>query len=596
MRTYGPQQSLRCADYRVGWVCALALELTAAKAMLDTGHGRPSDLEILSGFDDNQYEFGQIGGHNVVLAVLPSGGYGVAQAALAANMMKRAFPKIQFALLVGIGGGVPSRTNDIRLGDVVVSTPVAGYPGVLQYDLGKRGLDEDITTTGVLRKPARKALAAINVMRARYMMIDNDLSGAINEALEKYPRMCDDFSHPGMVNDVLYRADYDHVSGDDCSSCSNGMVMSRRARKTNEPRIHYGLIGSGNQVIKNGKFRERLREKHNILCFEMEAAGALEAFECLVIRGICDYSDSHKNDMWQGYAALTAAAYTKDLLLLIEGQVTPDAMASPSPPEVEVPENFSLGVPAHGGNPGVRDYPQNVSVHKSQFHQQQQPPITCEPPPSYTQAARSFQPAPASVELPCQQPKKVDIEKKRADRNNSPKPPVSRPPLQPIDPRLRKDYGKRLVEAAKAGNMPSVKRFIERGGDPNTTTDDWELTALHYAARMGHNGLTRLLLKAGANPNAKARFRNDTPLFEAAASGHIKVVQYLLLHGADFTVHCQRGKTALHAAAEKGHFACVELLVQSKADPDSIDADGHTPLDLAKKEDRLEIVKYLQRI
>lgn len=275
MRAYGSQQSLRCADYRVGWVCALALELTAAKAMLDTGHGRPSDLEILSGFDDNQYEFGQIGGHNVVLAVLPSGGYGVAQAALAANMMKRAFPAIQFALLVGIGGGVPSRTNDIRLGDVVVSTPVAGYPGVLQYDLGKRGLDEDITTTGVLRKPARKALAATNVMRARYMMIDNDLSGAINEALEKYPRMCDDFSHPGMVNDVLYRADYDHVSGDDCSKCSNSMMMGRRARKTNEPRIHYGLIGSGNQVIKNGKFRERLKEKHNILCFEMEAAGAL---------------------------------------------------------------------------------------------------------------------------------------------------------------------------------------------------------------------------------------------------------------------------------------------------------------------------------
>lgn len=273
-------------------------------------------------------------------------------------------------------------------------------------------------------------------------------------------------------------------------------------------------------------------------------------------------------------------------------------MASPSPPEVEVPENICLGVPAHGGSPGVRNYPQNVSVHKPQFNQQQQqpPPITCEPPPSYTQAARSFQPVPASVELPCQQPKKVDFEKKRANRNSSPKPPVSRPPQQPIDPRLRKDYGRRLVEAAKAGNMPLVKIFIERGGDPNTTTDDWEMTALHYAARMGHNGLTRLLLKAGANPNARARFRNDTPLFEAAASGHIKVVQYLLLHGADFTVHCQRGQTALHAAAEKGHFACVELLVQSKANPDSIDEDGHTPLDLAKKEDRLEIVKYLQRI
>ena len=37
-------------------------------------------------------------------------------------------------------------------------------------------------------------------------------------------------------------------------------------------------------------------------------------FPCLVIRGICDYSDSHKNKEWQGYAAMAAAAYAKDLL------------------------------------------------------------------------------------------------------------------------------------------------------------------------------------------------------------------------------------------------------------------------------------------
>ena len=35
---------------------------------------------------------------------------------------------------------------------------------------------------------------------------------------------------------------------------------------------------------------------------------------CLVIRGICDYSDSHKSKEWQGYAAIVAAAYAKDVL------------------------------------------------------------------------------------------------------------------------------------------------------------------------------------------------------------------------------------------------------------------------------------------
>jgi nucleoside phosphorylase len=46
----------------------------------------------------------------------------------------------------------------------------------------------------------------------------------------------------------------------------------------------------------------------------MEAAGLMNQFPCLVIRGICDYSDTHKNKGWQGYAAMVAAAYAKDLL------------------------------------------------------------------------------------------------------------------------------------------------------------------------------------------------------------------------------------------------------------------------------------------
>lgn len=53
--------------------------------------------------------------------------------------------------------------------------------------------------------------------------------------------------------------------------------------------------------------------EHGVLCFETEAAGALAAFPCLVIRGISNYCDSHKNDEWQGYAAAAAAAYARQL-------------------------------------------------------------------------------------------------------------------------------------------------------------------------------------------------------------------------------------------------------------------------------------------
>ena len=52
----------------------------------------------------------------------------------------------------------------------------------------------------------------------------------------------------------------------------------------------------------------------------MEAAGLMDSFPCLVIRGICDYADSHKNKRWQPYAAATAAAFAKELLGVINKQ------------------------------------------------------------------------------------------------------------------------------------------------------------------------------------------------------------------------------------------------------------------------------------
>lgn len=69
--------------------------------------------------------------------------------------------------------------------------------------------------------------------------------------------------------------------------------------------------------MKNGVTRQRLRQDLDLLCFEMEAAGLMDNFPCLVIRGICDYADTHKNKRWQPYAAAVAAAYAKELLSII---------------------------------------------------------------------------------------------------------------------------------------------------------------------------------------------------------------------------------------------------------------------------------------
>jgi nucleoside phosphorylase len=82
--------------------------------------------------------------------------------------------------------------------------------------------------------------------------------------------------------------------------------------------VHYGTIASGNQVRKDAAERDRVSaELGGVLCFEMEAAGLMNSFPCLVIRGVSDYADTHKNYKWQAHAAEAAAAYAKELLSVI---------------------------------------------------------------------------------------------------------------------------------------------------------------------------------------------------------------------------------------------------------------------------------------
>jgi nucleoside phosphorylase len=122
------------SNYTVGWICALSTELVAAQAFLDEKHECP---EYVSPNDDNSYTLGRIGKHNVVIAVLPDGEYGTASAAGVARDMLHSFPNVRLSLMVGIGGGAPSKKRDVRLRDVVVGDPCDGNRGVFQYNFSK---------------------------------------------------------------------------------------------------------------------------------------------------------------------------------------------------------------------------------------------------------------------------------------------------------------------------------------------------------------------------------------------------------------------------------------------------------------------------
>jgi nucleoside phosphorylase len=300
---------LKIEDYTVGWISALPIELAAAAEMLDEEHqDLPQDST-----DSNVYTFGRIGEHNVVISCLPAGQMGTNSAATVASQMKSRFPSLRFGLMVGIGGGVPSAESDIRLGDIVISQPHMQHGGVVQYDFGKTGVDGQFIRTGSLNAPPAILLNSLAKLRA------NHIRGRIKlyEYLSAYARL-PKFAYQGADSDVLYNATYGHVSGPTCVGCSKEEVVSRDPREDTNPLLYFGTIASGNQVMKDAVTRDRLsKELGGILCFEMEAAGLMNNFPCLAVRGICDYADSHKNKRWQPYAAATAAACAKELLVII---------------------------------------------------------------------------------------------------------------------------------------------------------------------------------------------------------------------------------------------------------------------------------------
>lgn len=132
------------------------------------------------------------------------------------------------------------------------------------------------------------------------------------ESLRQVP--IDYFQSP-QPKDVAYDSSYQHIGESDCSQCDDNMAMKRELESEQRYRVHYGLVASGNQVIKSAEQRDKLyRQFNDTICIETEAAGITNDFPCIIIRGISDYADSHTNVAWEDYAAAAAAAYAKTFL------------------------------------------------------------------------------------------------------------------------------------------------------------------------------------------------------------------------------------------------------------------------------------------
>ncbi|CEJ93571.1 hypothetical protein VHEMI09149 [[Torrubiella] hemipterigena] len=293
--------------YTVGWICALPKELTAAIAMLDIIHEslpQPSS-------DSNNYSLGSIAASNIAIAVLPHGDIGTHPATAVVTRMQSTFPNLKMGLMVGIGGGVPSTENDIRLGDIVVSIPAHGFGGVIQHDMGKNMQYGKWLRTGSLNGPPSLLRTTISKLISLHQIRGNKIQFYLSDMASRYPDLPLEFSQRTTIPDVLYQAEPEDPG------LFKGWVEVQRPHRlpSNIIQIHYGLIASGNTVMKSGRLRDQVSASlGGVLCFEMEAAGLMNELPCVVIRGICDYADAHKHKVWQEYAAAAAAAYAKELI------------------------------------------------------------------------------------------------------------------------------------------------------------------------------------------------------------------------------------------------------------------------------------------
>ncbi|KAK2000323.1 purine and uridine phosphorylase [Colletotrichum falcatum] len=328
-------------DFRIAIICALPLEYDAITFAVDEFW--PENTGIPG--NHRAYKTGRMGGHNVVLMLLPN--MGKASAASAAASLRLIYDGIELAVLAGICGGVPSpgTANEVVLGDVIISK------SIVQYDLGRQYPGEFASKDTVedrLGRPSKEIRHLIYTFETRQGR--RDLQRRAAEILtEIQQKAADDgeealYQQPSSKQDLLFEPEYLHRHRDEqqncgcsesgaCSAarnascqkleCDGRHLVSRKRLMADHQRgdflsrdlrVFVGRIGSGDTVMKSGADRDRIAATYGLVAFEMEGAGVWDEIPCVVVKAVCDYADSHKNKSWQNYAAATAASVTKVLL------------------------------------------------------------------------------------------------------------------------------------------------------------------------------------------------------------------------------------------------------------------------------------------
>lgn len=318
-------------DFAIAIICALPMEADAVEALFDETYDRLGRLYGKQPGDTNAYINGRMDKHNVVLCYMP--GMGKESAASVASTLRISYTEIQLALVVGICGGAPSPSpnRQIYLGDVVISDSVVAYDFGRQYPGGFRRKRDVKDTLGRPNQEIRTLLAGLNASRSQIEFQQQMLLN-LYTLQQRETR----WKHPGF-EDILFDASYLHkhdapspYSRCGCSTdtspydicdealemecqdlkCDKNQIIRRRGGTTTlaEASVHIGKVASADTVMKSGEHRDAITREERVLGFEMEAAGVWNNIACIIVKGVCDYADSHKSKVWQCYAAATGAS------------------------------------------------------------------------------------------------------------------------------------------------------------------------------------------------------------------------------------------------------------------------------------------------
>ena len=282
-------------DYTVAWICQQALVFNAAVLMLDEVHDLPSTSTPTNLVP---YRLGSVSGHNVIVTGLCQ-----TDGEAFVTQMKRTFPGLESGVLISIGSGVPTATDNgmIRLGDVVVSKPTTNHSGTLLYDVEKAriGLLEPLDS-GALLMPPEDLLVAAQELAERAARSARDFIGSEMKRI--------DTSIPDLAKYQHPRPEEDHLQAEP-GPVTLGLPVQDELRVV----VHRGTIAFGEFPIEDDTIRDRLVNDANILGFGTAAVGAVGDLPCLAIHGVSDYCDSHRTDKWCGYAAAATTAYARQL-------------------------------------------------------------------------------------------------------------------------------------------------------------------------------------------------------------------------------------------------------------------------------------------